>query len=90
IARGAIYSVGNGNDYVGPCINVSARLQKLSSLSFCFSRRGLNPEVNQYFKEDFIVKKTNIRGIGSDELVCLLKDEYNSLTKEEKDTFFDI
>ncbi len=45
IARGAIYSVGNGNDFfVGPCINMSARLQKLNSLTFCFSRRGLNPE----------------------------------------------
>jgi class 3 adenylate cyclase len=43
IARGAIYSVGIGNDFVGPCINMSARLQKLNSLSFGFSRRGLDP-----------------------------------------------
>lgn len=41
ISRGAIYSVGNGNDFVGPCINMAARLQKLNSLSFCFSRKGL-------------------------------------------------
>lgn len=89
IARGAIYSVGNGNDFVGPCINMSARLQKLNSLSFCFSRRGLNPEGNEYLDGLVITKKTDIRGIGSDELVCILKTEYDKLAKADKDKFID-
>jgi class 3 adenylate cyclase len=42
ISRGTIYSVGNGNDFVGPCINLSSRLQKLYSLSFAFSRNGID------------------------------------------------
>lgn len=87
ISRGAIYSVGNGNDFVGPCINMSARLQKLNSLNFCFSRKGLNPEVNAEFSKIVIVKKTEIRGIGSDELVCVLKREFDNLSNSDKEKF---
>lgn len=91
IARGAIYSVGNGSDFVGPCINMSARLQKLHSLTFCFSRRGINPsEMSDFYKNEFIIKKVNIRGIGTDELVCCIKNEFNRLNKEDKDKFQDI
>ncbi len=90
IARGAIFSVGNGNDFVGPCINVSARLQKLHSLSFCFSRRGLKPEVNNFIAKELMTAKTDIRGIGSGELVCVLKSEYLSLSEEEKQNFLSI
>jgi hypothetical protein len=87
IARGAIYSVGNGNDFVGPCINMSARLQKLNSLTFAFSRRGLNPNGNESYASDFITKKSDIRGIGSNELVCILKSEFEKLSKEDKTKF---
>lgn len=88
IARGAIYSVGNGEDFVGPCINMSARLQKLSTLGFCFSRRGINPKVmSENFEKKFISKKVNIRGIGENEIVCILKSEFESLSAEEKKLF---
>ena len=90
IARGTIYSVGNGNDYVGPCINMSARLQKLHSLSLCFSRRGLNPEVNDDINDFFQTMKVKIRGIGDDELVCVLKHEYETLSEEEKTMFEEV
>jgi len=91
IARGIIYSVGNGNDFVGPCINMSARLQKLHSLTFCFSRRGINPNhMGDKYKEMFAVKKVDIRGIGSEELVCVLKSEYDSLIAEDKSKFKNI
>lgn len=89
IARGTIYSIGNGNDFVGPCINVSARLQKLNSLSFCFSRRGLNPEINESLAKLIMTKKTDIRGIGDEELVCLLKSEYDKLNEDDKEKFSD-
>jgi len=90
IARGSIYSVGNGNDFVGPCINMSARLQKLNSLSFAFSRRGLNPEINEDYSSDFIIKKADIRGIGSEELVCILKSEYELLEMDDKNKFINL
>lgn len=89
IARGAIYSVGNGNDFVGPCINMSARLQKLNSLTFAFSRRGLNPDINESYSKAFVTKKSDIRGIGSDELVCILKNEFDKLMKIDKDKFIE-
>jgi len=88
IARGLIYSVGNGNDFVGPCINVSARLQKFNSLSFCFSRRGIDPVLmHESFKDTYIVKKVDIRGIGETELICVLKSEFETLSHEDKRKF---
>lgn len=87
VARGSIYSVGNGHDYVGPCINMAARLQKLSSLSFAFSRRGLNPERNASYSKIFITRKVDIRGIGETELVCIQNAEYELLTDDEKEKF---
>lgn len=88
IARGTIYSVGNGDDFVGPCINMSARLQKLHSLSFCFSRRGINPEnLSEKYSKIFQTKKVIIRGIGEDELVCIEKAEFEKLRKEDKGMF---
>jgi len=44
IARGQVLSIGDNNDFVGPCINMASRLQKLGSLSFAISRRGFNPK----------------------------------------------
>jgi len=91
IARGAIYSVGNGSDYIGPCINMSARLQKLNSLSFSFSRRGIDPtKFSDQVKDTFVTKKVNIRGIGNQELVCILKEEFNNLQAPQKKEFFEI
>jgi class 3 adenylate cyclase len=36
IARGNVFPIGNGLDFVGPCINISSRLQKFNGLSFAF------------------------------------------------------
>ena len=46
IARGQITSIGNGSDFVGPCINVASRLQKLGDgqFSFAFTKEGLDSE----------------------------------------------
>ena len=41
LARGTVYSVGNGNDFVGSCINMAARIQKLPGTTFAFNRRGV-------------------------------------------------
>ena len=39
LARGTVYPVGNGQDFVGSCINMAARLQKRAT--FAFNRRRL-------------------------------------------------
>ena len=89
IARGTVFSVGNGEDYVGPCINIASRLQKLSSLTFCFSRRGF--DIERYMPEEtaakYTLKYAPLRGIGDDELVWVRREEFDALTDEEKACF---
>lgn len=89
IARGTVFSVGNGQDYVGPCINIASRLQKLSFLTFCFPRRGFDIEGNMHesYVEDFVEKCITIRGIGENELVWILREEFDALPDEEKALF---
>ncbi len=55
MARGGVFSVGNAEDYVAPCINIASRLQKLSLLGFCVSRRGFKFAHNASMMKRFIV-----------------------------------
>ena len=84
-----VFSVGNGEDYVGPCINVAARLQKLSLLTFCFSRRGF--DIEKHMPEEtavkYVLKSVSLRGIGDDELVWVRKEEFGGLQDEDKALF---
>jgi class 3 adenylate cyclase len=91
IARGQIISIGNGYDFVGPCINVASRLQKLGNLSFAFSRRGFDIEkiMRPIAQEKFILKKISIRGIGEEELVYIARKEFDDLSPKEKKLFKD-
>lgn len=89
IARGIVYSVGNGEDYVGSCINLASRLQKMSSLTFAFSKKGFDYETYMPANrsEKYVVKEVQIRGIGQKELVCILKEEYDKLSEVDKNNF---
>lgn len=91
IAKGNIFSVGNANDFVGPCINFASRLQKLPGTSFAFLDRGFNAEEN--FRKDefklFVMKKIRVRGIGDSELVYILKSDYLKMSKEDKKNFLE-
>ena len=91
MARGTVFSVGNGEDYVGPCINIATRLQKLSLLSFSVSRRGFDfkKHMNETFASEFILKSVVLRGIGSKELVWVLQKQFEGLPKQEKTLFKD-
>ncbi len=89
IARGTVYSVGNEEDYVGPCINIASRLQKLSLLTFCTSHRGFYFERDMHPKRvpQYVIKSVSLRGIGENELVYVVKKEFDKLPKEEKELF---
>jgi|ERR1051325_4081407 class 3 adenylate cyclase len=90
VARGQIITIGEGNDFVGPCINIASRLQKLSQLTFAISRRGFDlSEVSQHISyfQQFILKKVNIRGVGSEELVYVHKKEFRQLPLAERKLF---
>jgi hypothetical protein len=88
IARGQIMSIGNGQDFVGPCINIASRLQKISQLSFAFSARGVDIEkgMSPENRKLYILKKMKVRGIG-DELIYFDKSEFESLSSKEKKLF---
>lgn len=77
IARGRVFSIGDGQDFVGPCINIAARLQKINGMTFCVSKRGLDfaKHMAPGVFENFILKRTVIRGIGNEELVYVLKGD---------------
>ena len=92
IARGRVLSVGNGDDYVGPCINIASRLQKLSRLTFCFSRKGFDFDrgMKKEVASVFVVKSISIRGIGDHELICIPKTEFERLPKREKAIFGEV
>jgi class 3 adenylate cyclase len=90
-ARGQVIAVGDGSDYVGSCINIASRLQKLGGLSFAVSRRGLDLSVpstskNPLWKE-LILKKVELRGIGPSELVWVRQPEFDALTLSDQALF---
>jgi class 3 adenylate cyclase len=92
VARGTVFSVGDSNDYVGPCINMAARIQKLSSLTFTFNRRGFDleaPDADVFFREVTSIKAVTIRGVGEDELIGVDKTEFESLPVEQQAQFRD-
>ena len=89
IARGRVFSVGNGRDYVGHCVNLASRLQKLSLLTFCFPRQGF--DVTNYMRgslrERLAEKRVTIKGIWESDLVWVLKEEFDSLPDKERELF---
>jgi len=92
VASGNVCSVGNGEDYVGPCINIASRLLKLSNLEICISRRGIEFEegMTRATRKEHIVKSLPIRGIGEEELVIVVKSDFEDLPPEEKAIFKEV
>jgi class 3 adenylate cyclase len=92
VARGKVFSIGKGKDYIGHCINNASRLSHLGSLSFCFPHRGFR--VREYMPPEyarlFIPKYVSVRGVGDDELVWVVRSEFELLTEKDKAMFRDI
>lgn len=87
VARGNVFTVGDGNDYVGSCINLAARIQKTPGASFAFCPRGMHLHesiASDFFKKSIVVKKMSIRGIGDGELIAVLKKEYDAMGEEDQ------
>jgi hypothetical protein len=87
IARGQIISVGEGHDFVGPCINVASRLQKVGQFSFAFSKKGFNlkKDFDDSIADDFILIRFPIRGVGDEELIYVRKLEFNVLPNDQRE-----
>jgi class 3 adenylate cyclase len=89
LARGQILSIGDGKDYVGPCINMASRLQKIESLSFAFPRKGFDIQkcFNLERQAEFMTIRAPVRGVGDGENIVVLKSEWAGLNDKEKDQF---
>jgi len=90
ITKGNVFSIGNGDDYVGPCINFSSRLQKLPGVSVVFSNRGLDITANKSLNKNYILKKIEVRGIGNSELICIKKEEFEQMSDKDKEFYNEI
>ena len=92
VARGKVFSIGNGNDYVGHCINNASRLSHLNPLTFCFPHHGFH--VREFMPDNyarlFIPKYVSLRGIGENELIWLVKEEFENLPDRVKIQFRDL
>lgn len=87
VARGVVYSVGDDSDYVGSCINMAARIQKLPGLVFAFNRRGVDldeEDASEFFKTRIKVQKVAIRGIGENELICVRLKDLESMNPADR------
>lgn len=86
IAQGQVTSIANGNDYVGMCINVAARLQKLANdaFSFGFTKKGLEEEEGSNWYRHFILIQIEIRGLAKPEFVYVFRTEFNRLPEDEQ------
>ncbi|TGL10273.1 hypothetical protein [Leptospira levettii] len=89
IAKGNLFSVGDGNDFVGPSINFASRLQKMPGLRFAVSAKGFNFEANMHPDNysDFQLVTTPVRGMSNAELLLIIKKEYDKLKDPEKSLY---
>ena len=89
VARGKVFTVGNGRDYVGHCINNASRLSQLGPLSFCFPHRGfqVRDHMPAEYSRLFIPKYLSVRGVGENELVWVVKDEFDRLPERNRGLF---
>jgi hypothetical protein len=92
VARGKVFSIGNDKEYVGHCINNASRLSRLGSLSFCFPHRGfqVREHMPPEYRQIFVPKSVSIRGVGENELVWVVRDEYNNLSLKNREMFHSI
>ena len=89
VTKGTVYSVGDGNDFVGPCINLAGRLQKLPGVRFAFARRGFDPEASWKNMDYWVLKKVPIRGMENEELIYLRKENFNKMEEKDKSLYHD-
>ncbi len=85
VAMGTAYSVGNGDDYVGSCINIAARLQKLSGCSYAINYRGFKRIDHPFFNNGYMAKcRIKVRGISNEEIVLISQKNWDKMNAKDK------
>jgi class 3 adenylate cyclase len=92
VARGRVIPVGNGTDFVGPCINLAARLQKIvPGVSWCMSQRGFSLKAcDAATQARLVLKEVSVRGVGNNELVYVALSEYADVKEQDRSAFRDV
>ncbi len=93
IARGDVYSIGDGKDFIGPCINIASRLLSYSGIMCCFANSGFDLKSGMVRSSiaRYSVKKALLRGMGeAEELICVDEGDFEELDKNEKKLFTDV
>ncbi len=88
-AVGQVFSIGNNEDFVGACINLASRLQKIGGLSFAFARDGCDPDLcfKGEFKDTYITKTIDVRGFAKGEKILVDKYEFAALPVKSQKEF---
>lgn len=91
IAQGSVSDLGNGKEYVGPCINMASRLQKAAGLGIAVLKKGINLDrsASSDLETKMIKKIYNIRGHGN-EIIYIFRADYRKLTEEGKKYLQDV
>jgi class 3 adenylate cyclase len=92
VARGRVIPIGNGSDFVGPSINLAARLQKIvPGVSWCMSKRGFSIKAcDAAARARLVLKEVSVRGVGSGELVYVALSEYAEVKEQDRSAFRDV
>ena len=91
IARGRVFSIGGGRDYVGHCINNASRLSHLDGITFAFPHHGFHvkDDMPPDYARLFVPKYVSIKGVGESEMIWLLKEEFERLSEDKKRLYRD-
>ncbi len=81
IARGSVFSVNNGRDYVGHCINIATHLQEYKGFSFGIVSEGFNTteSLEASLRTQLVSLSLPVRRIRTNEPVWVLRREVESL-----------
>jgi class 3 adenylate cyclase len=91
VARGTVLSIGEDGDFVGSCINIASRLQKMPGLTFAASRRGISlPLKLGTFWGEMVVKQVSLRGIGEDERIYVHATELAEMQPADRIMYGDL
>lgn len=84
MARGLVYSVNNGRDHVGNCLNLANHLLEYKTLTFCVVREGLGISgLDGHLAEQLVTVSLPVRGVKTDQPVWTLKEEVKTLKLRE-------
>ena len=86
IAKGKILTIGNGDDFIGPVVNLAARLQKLETFTFAWATKGidLDDPTKNAVKRKWIHVNVPIRGMDHTENVYVSRQELENIGNPEE------